>query len=216
MRWLPAMAPRGISTAVSNLEVEMNRIVRTPIGIFRFAVFTGALMFVCASGAYAQEGGKKNPDTGNIKMVIPGIPGDNVDGSIDVFAIDQQIGFTQPDDISTGRPTFAIMVTKGIDSASPRLSLFTVMRRPLAQRVIITLSKVDPATKEVSSYTIQLTNVSITSVRQMPANAKDPASKDSAEYEQIAFTFTRIEWTYRLPNGTQTHAGFDIAQGRPL
>jgi len=60
----------------------MNRIVRSPLGIFRFAVFTGALMLVCASGAYAQGGGKKNPDTGNIKMVVAGIPGDNADGSI--------------------------------------------------------------------------------------------------------------------------------------
>jgi len=210
------MAPRGKSTAISNLEDEMNRIIRTPLGIFRFAVFAVALMLVCASGAYAQGWGKKNPDTGNIKMVVAGIPGDNADGSIDVFAIDQQIGFTQPDDTSPGRPAFAIMITKGIDSASPRLSLFTVMRRPLAPRVTITLSKVDPATQEVSSYTIQLTNVSITSVRQMPANAKDPASKDSAEYEQITLSFTRIEWTYRLPDGTQTHAGFDIAQGRPF
>src|SRR5215510_10890612 len=126
------MAPRRKSTAISNLEDEMNRIIRTPLGIFRFAVFAVALMLVCASGAYAQGWGKKNPDTGNIKMVVAGIPGDNADGSIDVFAIDQQIGFTQPDDTSPGRPAFAIMITKGIDSASPRLSLFTVMRRPLA------------------------------------------------------------------------------------
>jgi type VI secretion system Hcp family effector len=196
-------------TTISNEEDEMNRTNRDLIAEVRFAVFAGVLMFVCATGAYAQGGAKKNADTGNIKVVITGIPGDNADGSIEAFAIDQQIGLRQLADSQASRPAFAVTITKGIDSASPRLALFLATGGHLS-RVIITWTKIDPATQLVSSYTVSLSDVLINSIRQRPANAKDPESKDLAEYEEVGFSFGRIEWEYRSPNGAQTRGGFDI------
>jgi type VI secretion system Hcp family effector len=172
-------------------------------------------MFVRNHGAYAQGGDKENPDTGNIKLVITGSPGDNADGSIEAFAFDQELGITQSDDTSIGKLTFAVRITKRIDSASPRLALFLATRNQL-RNVIIIWTKIDPATQQVSSYTISLSGVVIESIRQRPINAKDPASKDIGEYEEVAFSFGRIEWIYRMPNGSLTRAGFDVRQNRPF
>lgn len=187
----------------------MNRPNRNLLATVRFAVFTGALMFVCAYGAYAQDGNNKNTAAGDIKAVITGIPGDNADGSIETFAIDQRINRIQPTDGSAGKATFSVMITKRIDLASPRLSLALVVGTHL-RRVIITSIRIDPETKQVSSYTITLSDVLIHSIRQRPVNATDPASKDAAEYEDVTFTFGRIEWAYRMPNGSEVRTGWDL------
>lgn len=193
----------------------MNRNGNYPVAKITFAVFAGVLMLAISTVAYAQdvEKDKKKTDTGNIRMVISGVPGDNSDGSIEAFAIDQQIALSQSAEHSSGRPMFAVSITKGIDSASPRLGIFLATDRHLS-RVTISWSKVDPATDQASAYTIILSDVLINSIHQRPANVKDPSSKDLSEYEEIAFTFGRIEWIFQPPSGPQTRAGYDIRQAK--
>jgi type VI secretion system Hcp family effector len=125
--------------------------------------------------------------------------------SIESFAIDQKVNLTQSDDNLAGKLTFAGRITNGIDSASPRLAMFLGTRNH-SRSVTIIRTKIDPATQQVSSYTISLSDATIESIRQRPANVKGPASKDTAKYEDVAFSSSRIEWIYRPPNGTQMRA----------
>lgn len=181
----------------------------------RFAVCAAILVVMCAYGANAQSGGQ--PDKAIAKMTITGIPGDNPDGSIEAFAIDQkQTAPYHLADGSVNKATFSIMVTKGIDSASPKLSLAAAGGDHLL-RVTIVWTRIDPVTKvEESSYSVILTDVVVAAIRQRPVNATDPASKDSAEYEDVTFSFSRIEWIYRLPGGRQTRHGWDLRTNRPI
>jgi type VI secretion system secreted protein Hcp len=56
--------------------------------------------------------------------------------------------------------------------------------------------KPSAAGKEYQYYTIKLTNANIASINFVMANNKHPELMKFAEYEEVAFTYQKIEWTW--------------------
>jgi type VI secretion system secreted protein Hcp len=49
---------------------------------------------------------------------------------------------------------------------------------------------------ERNHYTVKLTNANIASIKSVLPNVRDPAQVKFAEYEEIALTYQKIEWTW--------------------
>jgi type VI secretion system secreted protein Hcp len=53
-----------------------------------------------------------------------------------------------------------------------------------------------PSGAEVQHYTVKLTNANIASIHFRMLNNKNPELMKYAEYEEIAFTYQKIIWTW--------------------
>jgi type VI secretion system secreted protein Hcp len=62
----------------------------------------------------------------------------------------------------------------------------------------------NPTGAEVNHYTVKLTNASIASIEFRLPNNKDPQLMKLAEYEEVAFTYQRIQWTWNEGGITAT------------
>lgn len=125
------------------------------------------------------------------------------EGKIMVIAVSHEV--LSPRDPASGLPTGKrqhkpIVITKEIDKASP------LLHQALGNNETITeweLQFWGAQTKaaagggaEVQTYTITLRNASIASIAMRMPNNKDPALMKFETFEEVAFTYGQITWTW--------------------
>lgn len=125
------------------------------------------------------------------------------EGKIAVIAVSHEI--ISPRDPASGLPTGKRMhkpfvITKELDKSSPLLynALVNNENIPDWQLQFWTpqLKATTGSGNEVQHYTVKLTNANVASIAFRMANNKHPDLMKFAEYEEIAFTYQKIEWTW--------------------
>ena len=114
-------------------------------------------------------------------------------------------GLLSPRDAASGQATGrrqhrAFMVTKELDAASPLLYALLVNNENIAEWELQCWAPQSKggagAGTEVQHYTVKLTNANIASIAFRMANNKHPDLMKFAEYEEVAFTYQKIVWTW--------------------
>ncbi len=125
------------------------------------------------------------------------------EGSIMVIAVSHEI--VSPRDAASGLPTGKrqhkpFVITKELDKASPLLYNILVNNENISEWQLQfwtpQLSAATGAGQEKQHFTIKLTNANIAGIDFRMANNKHPELMKFAEYEEIAFTYQKIEWTW--------------------
>jgi len=123
--------------------------------------------------------------------------------SIGVIAVSHSI--VSPRDPQSGLPTGQRMhkpfvFTKELDKSTPLLFNVLCTNENLSEA---TFKFWQPQVKaqtgvgsEVQHFTVKLTNANIASIDFRQANIKNPELAKLAEYEEIALTYQKIEWTW--------------------
>lgn len=150
-----------------------------------------------ALNAYLKLKGEK---TGDIKGSVTQ---KGREGKIMVIAVSHEI--VSPRDAASGLPTGKRMhkpfvITKELDKSSPLLYSALVNNENIAEwELQFWTPQLKAATgtgQEVQHYTVKLTNANIASMAFRMANNKHPDLMKFAEYEEIAFTYQKITWTW--------------------
>ena len=120
------------------------------------------------------------------------------EGTILVHSFDCSI--VSPRDPASGLPTGKrqhkpIMILKEIDKSSPLLWSALVNNENLTSWILRFYSPT-PTGATTQSYTITLTNASIASIDESLADTAVPANLSLPLYEQISFTYQKIQWTW--------------------
>ena len=118
--------------------------------------------------------------------------------SIGVIAVSHEI--VSPRDPASGLPTGKrmhkpLLITKELDKGSPLLYNALVTNETITEWTL-TFWRPDRAGSEKPNYTIKLTNANIASIQFVMPNNKQPELVKLAEYEQVAFVYEKIEWTW--------------------
>ena len=112
---------------------------------------------------------------------------------------------TAPRDHASGLPTGKRMhkpfvVTKELDKSSPLLYNALVHNENIPEwELQFWAPQLKAATgtgTEVQHYTVKLTNANIASIDFRMPNNKHPDLMKFAEYEEVAFTYQKITWTW--------------------
>jgi type VI secretion system secreted protein Hcp len=136
-------------------------------------------------------------------QVKGGITQKGREDTIGVIAITHSI--TSPRDPQSGLPTGKRMhkpwtFTKELDKASPVLFNMLVTNENISSATFKfwapSLKSGATAGSEVQNYTVKLTNANIASLDFRQPNIRDPVLVKYAEYEEIALTYQKIEWTW--------------------
>jgi type VI secretion system secreted protein Hcp len=113
-----------------------------------------------------------------------------------------------PRDAASGMPTGKrqhkpITITKELDKASPLL-YNALTRNEVLPEVELQFYRATPGSTgmEAQFYTVKLTNATIASIRFVQPNTQLPETRQLPEYEEIAFTYQKIEWTINPGNVT--------------
>lgn len=120
------------------------------------------------------------------------------EGKIMVIAVTHEI--VCPRDVASGLPTGKRMhkpfyLTKELDKSTPLLYSVLVNNESLPEWEL-QFWQPSPTGQERQHYTVRLTNANIASIHFKMANVKHPALTRYAEYEEIGFTYQKIEWTW--------------------
>jgi len=125
------------------------------------------------------------------------------EGKIMVIAVSHEI--VSPRDAASGLPTGKRMhkpfiITKELDKSSPLLYNALVSNENIPEWELQFWTPQLKATSgtgtEVQHYTVKLTNANIASIDFRMDNNKHPDLMKFAEYEQVAFTYQKISWTW--------------------
>lgn len=118
-----------------------------------------------------------------------------------VIAVSHEI--ISPRDPQSGLPTGKRMhkhfvITKELDMSTPLLYNALVNNENITEwELQFWAPQVRAAAgAEVHNYTVKLTNASIADIKFIMPNNKNPELAKFAEYEEIAFTYQKIEWTW--------------------
>jgi len=120
------------------------------------------------------------------------------EGRIMVIAVNH--GLLSPRNAASGLPTGKrqhrqFVITKELDKSSPLLYTMLVTNENLVDCELQFWQTAATGT-EVNHYTVKLTNANITSIEFRMPNNKDPQVMKLAEYEEVAFTYQKIQWTW--------------------
>jgi type VI secretion system secreted protein Hcp len=115
-----------------------------------------------------------------------------------VIAVTHEV--LSPRDAASGLPTGKRMhkpltITKELDRSSPQLYSALVNNENITEWTL-QFSRADRTGAEKPAYTIKLTSASIASIEFVMPNNRAPELAKLAEYEQVAFTYGKIEWTW--------------------
>ena len=125
------------------------------------------------------------------------------EGSIEVIADHHSI--VSPRDPQSGLPSGKrthqpFTVRKVTDMATPRLYTAICTNENLPE---VTIDYWRPQFKagagvgaEVQYFTVKLTNANIASIAATMPNVEDPAQQKLDMYEEVSFTYQKIEWTW--------------------
>ncbi len=125
------------------------------------------------------------------------------EGKIQVIAVSHEI--ISPRDAASGLPTGKrqhkpFVITKELDKSSPLLYNVLVNNENVTEwELQFWTPQIKAASGggvEVQHYTIKLTNANIASIAFRMPNNKHPELMRFAEYEEIAFTYQKIVWTW--------------------
>ena len=125
------------------------------------------------------------------------------EGKIAIIAVSHEI--VSPRDPASGLPTGKRMhkpfvITKELDKSSPLLYNALVNNENIPDWQLQFWTPQIKATtgsgNEVQHYTVKLTNANVASIAFRMANNKHPDLMKFAEYEEVAFTYQKIEWTW--------------------
>jgi len=125
------------------------------------------------------------------------------EGKIIVVAVSHEI--VSPRDAASGLPTGKRMhkpfvITKELDKSSPLLYIALTTNENIPEwELQFWTPQIKASTgvgSEVQHYTVKLTNANIASIAFRMANNKHPDLMRFAEYEEVAFTYQKIEWTW--------------------
>ena len=142
----------------------------------------------------------KGQKSGQIKG---GVTQKGREDSIAVIAVSHSI--VSPRDPQSGLPTGQRMhkpytITKELDKATPILYNVLCTNENLTEVVIKFFTpQIKAATglgAEVQHFTVKLTNANIASIDFRMANIRHPDLVKFPEYEEIAMTYQKIEWTW--------------------
>jgi type VI secretion system secreted protein Hcp len=123
--------------------------------------------------------------------------------SIAIIAVSHSI--ISPRDPQSGLPTGQRMhkpycITKELDKSTPVLYNILCTNENVTEAVIKFYTPQIKATTgtgvEVNNFTVKLTNANIASIDFRMANIRHPDLVKFPEYEEIAFTYQKIEWTW--------------------
>ena len=120
------------------------------------------------------------------------------EGKILVSAMTHEI--VCPRDPASGRPTGKRMhkpfvITKELDKSSPLLYNVLVNNENITEWET-QFWQPSATGAEVQHYTVKLINANIASIHFRMLNNKNPELMKYAEYEEIAFTYQKIIWTW--------------------
>ena len=125
------------------------------------------------------------------------------EGKIMVIAVSHEI--VSPRDAASGLPTGKRMhkpfvITKELDKSSPLLYNALCTNENLSEFEIQfwtpQLRAASGTGSEVQHYTVKLTNANIVDISFRMLNNKNPELVKFAEYEEVAFTYQKIEWIW--------------------
>jgi type VI secretion system secreted protein Hcp len=124
------------------------------------------------------------------------------ENAIVVIATHHEI--SSPRDTNSGLPTGKrlhkpLVITKELDQSTPLLYTALVTNENLIEwELQFWRSVAGPAGagQEEQDYTITLSNASIASIESVQPNNRNPELAKLAEYENIAFTYQKIQWTW--------------------
>lgn len=120
------------------------------------------------------------------------------EGSIMVIAVSHEI--ISPRDAASGLPSGKRMhkpfvITKELDKASPLLYAALTNNENVPEWELQFWQPSNTGA-EKQHYTVKLTNANIASINFRLLNNKNPELMKYAEFEEIAFTYQKIEWTW--------------------
>jgi type VI secretion system secreted protein Hcp len=125
------------------------------------------------------------------------------ENSIMVIAVSHEI--ISPRDAASGLPTGKrqhkpLVITKELDKSTPLLYNMLTNNENITKWELQfwtpQLKATAGAGMEVQHYTITLENANIAAINFRMANNKHPDLMKFAEYEEIAFTYQKITWTW--------------------
>jgi type VI secretion system secreted protein Hcp len=95
-----------------------------------------------------------------------------------------------------------IVITKELDKSTPLIMNMMVTNENIFSWTLDFWSPQRQAAgsgtgTEVQNYTVELVNANISSVTFRMANNKHPDLMKFAEYEEVAFTYQKITWTWK-------------------
>jgi len=123
--------------------------------------------------------------------------------SIMIIAVSHEI--VSPRDAASGLPTGKrmhkpLVITKELDKSTPLLYNALVNNENISDYEIKFWTPQIKATQglgtEVHHFSLKLVNANIASIHFKMANNKHPELMKFAEYEEIAFTYQKIIWTW--------------------
>lgn len=145
-----------------------------------------------ALNAYLKLKGQKQGD------LVGSVTQKGREGKIAVIAVSHEI--ISPRDAASGLPTGKRMhkpfvITKELDKSSPLLYNVLVNNENIPTWEL-QFWQPSATGSEKQHYTVKLTNANIASIDFRMANNKHPDLMKYAEYEEVAFTYQKIEWTW--------------------
>lgn len=124
--------------------------------------------------------------------------------SIMVIAVSHEI--VSPRDPSSGLPTGKrqhkpLIITKELDKSTPLLYNALCQNENIPELTLLfwtpQLKAATGVGQEVQHYSVKLTNANIASIAFKQLNNKNPELARYAEFEEIAFTYQKIEWVWK-------------------
>jgi type VI secretion system secreted protein Hcp len=145
-----------------------------------------------ALNAYLRLKGQKQ---GEIKG---GVTQKGREGAILVIAADHEVA--TPRDAATGRAAgrrvhSPFVINKTLDRSSPLLYNALVTNEIISEWELQFFAPAATGA-EVQRYTVKLTNAIVTDIKFHLPNTQDPDLAKYSEYEEVAFTYQRIMWTW--------------------
>jgi type VI secretion system secreted protein Hcp len=128
------------------------------------------------------------------------------EGTIMVIAVDHEL--SSPRDPSSGLPTGKlrhkpVRITKELDRSSPLLYQMMTTNENLTGWEL-QFWRMTAAGTEIQNFTMRLTNANIADIEFHMPNNKNPDLMKYAEFEEVSFTYQRIDWTWNEGGITAT------------
>jgi type VI secretion system secreted protein Hcp len=123
--------------------------------------------------------------------------------SIGVIAVSHEI--VSPRDPASGLPTGkrmhkAFVITKELDKSSPLLYNSLTKNENIPKWSLKFFTPGTAAGKnlgtEVNHYTVELINANVASINFIMKNNRNPQNMQIPEFEEVAFTYQKIIWTW--------------------
>lgn len=182
-------------------------------------IVVASVLLACFAGTGLAQTGE---DDYKIRVDILGVPGEGVGGSIESFQFNSNVSaeLGAVTGAQASRAKFSpVVITKGIDSATPKLQTICAGGQRLRQ-VQISFARSNRMLKNGEQVFLRIV---LEDVLVSSANIRLPKTQDAKgalaagePEEEVAFSFSRITWIYTLPNGGTVREAWDLRSGREL